>query len=125
MKAQTGNRYIAYARCASTEMAPGKLDRQIEAIHGFATRLGMQCAGEVRLAGVSGGQPAMRDDLRRLLARKREQDDFGVLIMEDCARLTRAGLTDGLKVEAEFGRCGVRILYVAAVADPQQGGCAT
>jgi hypothetical protein len=55
----------------------------------------------------------MRSDLLALLARKQEQDDFNVLIMEDFARLTRAGLAEGLQVQAEFDRCGVQIMYVA------------
>lgn len=106
-------RYIAYARCASPQDATIKLDRQIRAIRRFADGLGMRCVDEVRLAGVSGRFPAMRDDLCNLLARKREQDDFDVLIMEDFARLTRAGLAEGLQVQAEFDRCGVQIMYVA------------
>jgi hypothetical protein len=108
-----GNRYIAYARCASPRDAAAKLDRQIRAIRRFADGRAMRCVSEARLAGVSGGPPAMRSDLLALLARKQEQDDFNVLVMEDFARLTRAGLAEGLQVQAEFDRCGVQIMYVA------------
>jgi len=110
-----GKRYIAYARCAAAEGAAAKLEEQVRQIREFGDRNDMKCVGEVRLAGVSGGPPAMRDDLRKLLSRKREQNDFDVLIMKDFARLTRAGLTEGLKVEAEFARCGVRIIYATEV----------
>jgi hypothetical protein len=79
----------------------------------------MQCVDETRLAAVSGGPPAMRSDLRQLLARKREKDDFDVLIMEDFARLTRTGLDGGSEIETAFGNCGVRIVYLTegTVAD--------
>ncbi len=108
----SGKRYIAYARCACSHRATAKLDRQIRAIHEFAGGHGMRCVGKVRLAGVGGGAPAMREDLQKLLARKREQDDFDVLVIEDCARLTRAGITEGQQIETEFARCGVQIVYL-------------
>jgi len=107
-----GKQYIAYARCASPHGAATKLRRQIRRIRQFGNRIGMHCVDEVRLAGVSGRLPALRDDLRRLLARKRKWDDFDVLIMEDRARLTRTDLPDRTRVEAEFGKCGVMIVYV-------------
>jgi len=97
MKIQMADkRHIAYARCAYPQDATAKLDRQIQAIRRFADGLAILCVGEVCLAGVSGSPPAMRYDLRRLLRRKQEQDDFDVLIMEDFAHLTRAGMAGGL-----------------------------
>jgi molybdenum cofactor biosynthesis enzyme MoaA len=110
------NRYVAYARCACPQDATVNLDRQIHAIRRFAEGHAMRCVGEVRLAGVSGGEPAMREDLRALILRKRERDDYDVLIMEDFARLTRAGITEGMQIEAEFAKCGVRIVYVTDTA---------
>ena len=61
-------RHIAYARCASPQDATIKRDRQIRAIRRLADGLGMRCVDEVRLAGVSGGPPAMRADLCNLFA---------------------------------------------------------
>jgi uncharacterized radical SAM superfamily Fe-S cluster-containing enzyme len=71
----------------------------------------MHCVCEVRLAGISGWLPPLRDDLRDLLARKRKEDDYEVLIMEDRARLTRSDFHQ--EVEAKFAKSGVRIVYVA------------
>lgn len=120
-EALRGKRYIAYARCAARDGAEPKLQDQIRLIRQFGDSLGMQCVGEVRLV-VSGWLPAMRADLRELLARKRERDDFDVLIMEDFARLTRAWPDGAAEIESEFGKCGVRIVYVAeAVADGPPG----
>lgn len=107
-----GPHYIAYARCASCDGAENSLNRQIRAIHRFAEGLSMRCAGEVRLAGVSGGPPALRTDLRKLLARKRMHNDYEVLIMEDFARLVRTQSLQDLAVEDEFAKCGVRIIYL-------------
>ena len=107
-----GKRYIAYARCAAADGSVSKLEEQIRLIRQFGERLAMQCVDEVRLAGVSGGTPALRPDLGRLLARKQESDDFDVLIMEDFARLTRTG-PDGIReIETKFERSGVQIVYL-------------
>ena len=107
-----GKRYIAYARCAAKAGAEPKLQEQVRLIRQFGDSLDMQCVDEVRLAGISGWLPAMRADLRQILARKLERDDFDVLIMEDSARLTRMGLEGSLEIETEFSNCGVLIVYL-------------
>ena len=111
-----GNRYIAYARTAAGTAA--RLDEQIRLVRHFGNLLGMVCADEVRIAGVSGWLTALRPDLRDLLARKRTQNDFQVVIMEDHARLTRTGPDGCDEVEAEFARHGVQILYLTDVLLP-------
>jgi len=111
-----GKRYIAYARCAAADGAAAKLAEQIRRIRQFGDHFDMQCVDEVRLAGVSGWRPTLRDDLRRLMARKRQQGDFEVLVVEDFARLTRTGPAGGAMIETEFRKCGVTIVYVAEAA---------
>ena len=123
-EALRGRRYIAYARCASPDGAEPKLQEQVRRIRRFGDSLDMQCVDEVRMAGVSGWLPAMRADLRQLLARKRQRDDYDVLVMEDHARLTRTWPDGGLEIETEFGNCGVRIVYLTeatAVDDSAPG----
>lgn len=112
MKSEIGNRYIAYARSAMSDGVNAGVERQIRNVRQFGDQLGMTCVDEVRVAGVNGITPIMREDLRNLLTRKRQQDDFDMLIMEDFTRLTRAGSDVGDQIEAEFSRCGVQILYV-------------
>jgi len=112
IRAIRGARYIAYARCAARDGAETSLERQLRAIHRFAGRLSMQCVGEIRLAGVSGGPPVLRADLLALFARKRERNDYEVLVMEDFTRLVRAQSPQDLAVEDEFAKCGVRIVFV-------------
>lgn len=107
-----GKRYIAYARCASPEGAAANLQDQIRRIRRFGDSLDMRCVDEVRLAGVSGISPPFRDDLRRLLKRKRRRNDFDVLVMLDYARLTRTGLAGGAEIEAEFAELNVEIVFV-------------
>jgi len=111
-QALRGKRYIAYARCAAKDGSEPKLEQQVRSIRRFGDRLDMRCVDQVRLAGVSGWLPAMRADLRQLMARKREMDDYDVLIMEDQARLTRAWPDGGLEIETEFDKCGVQIVYL-------------
>lgn len=117
-----GKRYIAYARCAAKQGSTRCLRRQIRIIRQFADRLNMRCVDEVRCAGISGLIPRLRWALRSLLERKKSQNDFDVLVMEDPARLTRAD--GGMRIEALFALCGVQIVYVAtwhagATARPQ------
>ena len=107
-----GKRYIAYARCAAKDGSGPRLQEQVRLIRQFGDSLGMRCVDEVRLAGISGGAPALRTDLRELLARKLARDDFDVLIMEDFARLTRTGLDSGSEIEAQFRKHGVQIVYL-------------
>lgn len=108
-EALRGKRYIAYARCACATGSALALRKQVRLIRQFGDSLDMQCVDEVRLVA-NGCQPSLRADLRDLLARKRKRDDYDVLIMEDFARLTRTGR--GPEIEAKFGKCGIRIVYV-------------
>ena len=124
IRAIRGTRNIAYARCAACEGAETSLERQLRAIHRFADRLSMRCVGEVRLAGVSGAPPALRPDLLELLARKRERNDYEVLVMEDFARLIRAQSPEDLAVGDEFARCGVRIFFLQDHEQAAQDGVA-
>ncbi len=114
-RALRGKRYIAYARCACGVGATKKLREQIRLVRQFGNSLKMHCVDEVRLVA-SGWLPAMRPDLRRLLARKRQKDDYDVLVMEDLARLTRV-VPDGIdEIEGRFRRYGVQIVYVSEMA---------
>lgn len=108
-----GKRYIAYARCATKQGSTQSLRRQLRLIRQFADRCKLRCVAEVRLHGVDGYSPALRNDLGLLLARKCNQDDFEVLVMEDCARLTRADPMAAGRIEALFAACGVQIVYLA------------
>jgi len=106
-----GRRYIAYARCASKQGSTQSLRRQLRLIRQFGNRCKMRCVDVVRSPGLNGRTPLLRWDLSMLLARKCNEDDYDVLVMEDPARLTRA---NGLgRLEAFFMFCGVQIVYVA------------
>lgn len=106
-----GKRYIAYARCASKQGSTQSLRRQLHLVRQFGDRLRMRCVDEMRFPGLNGLTPLLRPDLSLLLARKCNEDDYDVLVMEDATRLTRA---DGAgRLEALFLHCGVQIVYVA------------
>lgn len=111
-----GKTYIAYARCAAADGSAPKLREQIRLIRQFGDSRNMRCADEVRLAGVSGWLPALRPDLRELLARRQQRRDFEVLVVTDHARLTRAGMEAAAEIEAAFADLGIRIVYLADMA---------
>ena len=106
-----GKRYIAYARCASKQGSTQSLRRQLRLVRQFGDLMKMRCVDEVRFPGLSGHTPLLRWDLSMLLARKCNEDDYEVLVMEDAARLTRANGAG--RLEALFMFCGVQIVYAA------------
>ncbi|MEX0643368.1 MAG: recombinase family protein [Pirellulales bacterium] len=119
-----GSRYVAYARSAARDGAETSLERQLSAIHHFAEGQSMRCVGEIRLVGVSGGPPALRADLLALLTRKRERNDYEVLVMENFARLVRAQSPQDLAIGDEFAKCGVLIVFVQDHEPTAQEGTA-
>lgn len=107
-----GKRYIIYARCAAADGAAVKLQDQVHQARQFGNRLNMLCIDEIRLVGIGGGPPVLRDDLGQLLARKRVRNDFEVLVAESPSRLTRTGAHGCAEIEDEFSKLGVDVLYL-------------
>jgi hypothetical protein len=115
-------RYIAYARCAARQGSAEQLDEQIHRIKCHADRLGLRCVDEMRIAGVSGMDPLLREDLVALLARKEERNDFDILMMDEPSRLTRTGLDGIREIESRFEEAGVQIVYADLPAIPPSFG---
>lgn len=63
---------------------------------------------------VSGSDPGNRHDLDRLLERKRNENDYDVLLLWDRARFTRAGAKHAAWLEVEFGRQGVKVVSMTS-----------
>lgn len=112
-----GRRHIAYARCAYPGAAEDILLHQILRIGIFARQFETPCVGKVQLAGVGGYSPLFRDDLVDLLVRKRQQDDFDMVVMVDCGRLTRRGEGVGREIMATFARYNIEIVILSHVME--------
>ncbi len=107
-----GKRYIELTRCSSAGQIDTSIDAQHVLVEQYAREHGMVRAGVVELAGVSGSIPGIRTDIDQIICRKREQDDFEVLLLQDCTRFTRAGTAHGMSMIYELRAAGVQVVFV-------------
>ena len=107
-----GKRYIALARASAATQGTTSTQAQLAMLHENAKARGMTLAAEIVLDGVSGSMPGKRQDMADLLRRKREDNDFDVLIIRRMDRLTRSGSGHGFWFEHECKRAGIELLVV-------------
>lgn len=106
-----GKRYIRFVRCSTKMQADTSIDDQLALLDAFARQHGMIHVDDFVLEGVSVSVPRQHFD--QLVERKRQQDDFDVLLMQDTSRLTRSGSKHGAKVEWELEAAGIELIFVA------------
>ena len=106
-----GKRYICLARQSDDSEGTTSTEAQLELLHAEGQQRGMVHVDDIVLAGVSGSMPGKRDDLDQLLERKREHDDFDVLLIQRMDRLTRSGGSHGFWVEHECEKVGIELLF--------------
>lgn len=107
-----GKRYVAIVRCSTLGQADTSIPDQLRVIREFAARHGISEVDVIILDGVSGSIPGNRDDLEKLLQRKREQNDFDLVLLQDTTRMTRGGLKHGNKIEFDFAAADIEIVFV-------------
>lgn len=107
-----GKRYIALTRCSSAAQIDTSISAQNALVERFAQEHGMVCAGVVELAGVSGSVPGIRTDIDEIIQRKRERNDFDVVLLQDATRFTRAGIAHGMKLLYELRAAGIQEVFV-------------
>ena len=113
LKPYVGKRFVVSARCSTDLQTETSIPSQLSDIHFTCQAAGMiHAGGDVILDGKSGSKPGNRHDIPLLLARKKEKNDYEILIdlVED--RFTRAGPEHGLWAEFEFLRHGVTVLHL-------------
>ncbi|HZN68085.1 MAG TPA: recombinase family protein [Tepidisphaeraceae bacterium] len=117
-----GKRYINLVRCSSAKQADTSIPDQLKLLNSFAVARGMVHVADEILDGVTGSIPGARSDIERLIRRKKEVDDFDVLLVQDSSRLTRGGATHGMKIEYDLASAGIRLVFAAgAVPDGKYG----
>ncbi len=67
----------------------------------------------VDLEGVTGSIPGNRDDIDRIITRKKTLNDFKILVVQDATRFTRAGQGHGQKLLYELRAVGILVYFVA------------
>jgi len=75
--------------------------------------LELRVVHEELLEGVTGSVPGNRSDIDRILLRKRKDNDFKVLLVQDTSRFTRAGQGHGQKLLYELRAAGILVYFVA------------
>ena len=106
-----GKRYICLVRQSDDSQGTTSTEAQLRWLREEGARLGMIHVDDVVLNGVTGSIPGKRKDLTDLLERKEKQDDYDVLLVQRCDRLTRGGSGHAMWIEYEFEKAGVTIMY--------------
>src|SRR4051812_47695865 len=106
-----GKYCLGLVRCSTMKQADTSIPDQIAALRKFADDHGLIITDTIILEGVSGSQPGNREDLQQITQRKRERNDFEVLLVQDTSRLTRGGMQHGNKIEFDFAAEGIEIIY--------------
>ncbi|HEY1686050.1 MAG TPA: recombinase family protein [Tepidisphaeraceae bacterium] len=106
-----GKRYISMVRAShlSDELST---DAQLQLLHNGVKDKAMVHVGDIVLDGVTGSLPGKREDLEKLLERKKRSNDFDVLVIQRLDRLTRGGSGHGFWFEHECQRAGIHLLFV-------------
>jgi DNA invertase Pin-like site-specific DNA recombinase len=105
-------RYICLVRASDTSEGTTSTEAQLALLKDYGQRMGMIYVDAIVLDGVTGSRPGNREDLDGLLARKREKNDFDVLLVQRLDRLTRGGSSHGLWFQHECDRVGLRVVFV-------------
>ncbi len=107
-----GKRYIALARCSSAAQSDTSIAAQNALVEAFGREHGMICVDTVELAGVTGSVPGVRTDIDQLIQRKKEQDDFDVVLLQDATRFTRSGPAHGLKLLYDLRAAELEVVFL-------------
>ncbi len=108
-----GRRYVCLVRCSTTEQADTSIPDQLKLLRAFGDQHGMVYVDQVVLEGVTGSVPGARTDIADIITRKRDRDDFDVLLVQDVSRLTRAGAEHGMKLKYDLSAAGIEVLFAA------------
>lgn len=106
----SGKRYVNLLRCSSVTQADTSPDGQKAVNDQFALNNKMHWVDDIYAEGVSGSQTFNRQDIEELVQRKRERNDFDVVIVYELGRLTRGGIRHGNVVVDQMKKAGITVL---------------
>lgn len=108
----TGKRYVVLVRASSDKEGTTSTEAQLTMLLARAAELKMVLVDQIILDGVTGSMPGKRLDLDQLLSRKKDKNDFDVLVVQRLDRLTRGGPNHGAWFEHECAMAGIHLLVV-------------
>lgn len=100
-------------RCSSAPQIANSITNQRKTIEQAIREFNLIVVDEENLEGVTGSIPGNRDDIDRIIARKRNLNDFKILVVQDATRFTRAGQGHGQKLLYELRAVGILVYFVA------------
>ncbi|HEY0008120.1 MAG TPA: recombinase family protein, partial [Tepidisphaeraceae bacterium] len=106
-----GKRYVNMLRCSTVQQADASPESQKDFNDHYAATQGLLWAGEDMYSeGVSGSQTFNRQDIEDIITRKKEKNDFDIVVVYEYGRMTRGGVEHGHSVEKELRKAGVEII---------------
>ena len=104
---------IVLKRCSSAGQVGTSIDNQGKTTDDAIAECKMRVVDEVLLPAVTGSIPGNRDDIDKIILRKRAKNDFKVLVVQDTTRFTRAGQGHGMKLLYDLRAQGILVYFVA------------
>lgn len=104
---------LVLKRCSSAPQTGTSMENQGRTTEQAITELALHLVYEELLEGVTGSVPGNRDDIDRIIDRKRTDNDFTVLLLQDTSRFTRAGQGHGQKLLYELRSAGILVYFAA------------
>jgi hypothetical protein len=108
-----GQRCMVLKRCSSGPQIATSITNQRKTTEQAIKEFNLFVVKEEDLEGVTGSIPGNRDDIDRIIARKRNLNDFKILVVQDATRFTRAGQGHGQKLLYELRSVGILVYFVA------------
>ncbi len=93
-----------------TDQTNSNIAKQVERLRDFAQRSKLLVVDEVRLENRSAQDAETRTALEALHTRKRDQNDFDVVVTSDLSRLSRDGFCHVMNLVTRFAKVGVGVL---------------
>ncbi len=110
LKAQYAGRRAVLLPRGSTSRQEISVADQILAMRKFAQQIGLIIVGEMGAAGQSGLESWNRVDLNEVIDRKKNADDFDILVVYDIDRFSRAYLAKSFDELVEINSLGIEVL---------------
>ena len=108
-----GKRYLCLVRCSTFQQSDTSIPDQLKLLRAYGDQQGMTHVGDIILDGVSGSRPGARTDVEDIVKRKKQKNDFEIILVQDMSRFTRSGAEHGMKLLYDLNAVGVEVAFVA------------
>jgi hypothetical protein len=106
-----GRSAVLDLRCSTARQSGTSIPDQIKIGRAFCDANGLTIVKVIKQEGVTASVPGARNDFDDIIRRKREKNDFDVLVLTDISRFTRAGIKHGMNAEFELEREEIEVVF--------------